>query len=69
MPIYTHECEKCQKVLETIVPMSQSDSPPEELGDDKCPEHKWQKIIKHAPSKKYGDNWGGGKGNWGRDGW
>lgn len=68
-PRYDFECTECKKQLDTIVPMSESNVPPEETSDDKCPEHKWVKVILSAPTKKLGPNWGPGKGNWGRDGW
>lgn len=69
MPIYSWECPECKKETETIRSMTESDLPPEESSDDKCPTHKWVKIIKHAPKKAYAEGWGSDrKGRYG-SGW
>lgn len=71
MPIYSFQCDKCRRELDVIRTMAESDSPPsmeESPKGDDCPHDRWTKIIKYAPEKRYGDNWGYRKGkgynNW-----
>ncbi len=72
MPIYSRQCNKCEKIIEIIRSMAESDIPPteDEIGPiTDCPHEKWTNIITHAPKKAYAPGWGSDrKGSYG-SGW
>lgn len=67
-PIYQYECQNCNKDLEVVRSMSESDVPPDETSSDSCELHAWVKVIKFAPKKAYAPGWGSDrKGRYGSD--
>ena len=70
MPMYTYKCDKCQKELDVLRRISESDLPPQDYEMDKeeasCP-HEWKRFMNSTPAVAKGWNWGPGKGNWAKD--
>lgn len=65
MPSHEWACSKCKKVTAVIRKAGEHHKEPsKDERKCKCKNNKWTKTFTSAPKAAYGNNWGGGKGNW-----